>query len=276
MILQTLTIMSFTDNKNLASLRFKNGGSIIHHLTSRNDCARLRKVLQAFDDQQRQNILSHMNTSGKTALETAKPYEVRQLLAWSSSQEGFYYLPTPPVVLIMYSTEDRQGAEEERMELSKVFPDFNVDVRERRDLRKQQMLDEIRMAQMKDDISALIVIIMSHGVHGAVCASDGDVRIQDILRQMCAPFLQGKPKVRTIFTWSLFKLHVYTITMRKLTILITPPIDACSFSIPQVLMVQACQVPGETHTSNVRGKSRSKTANYPLGSHAVCFVNYQH
>ena len=187
--------MSFTDNKNLASLRFKNGGSIIHHLTSRNDCARLRKVLQAFDDQQRQNILSHMNTSGKTALETAKPYEVRQLLAWSSSQEGFYYLPTPPVVLIMYSTEDRQGAEEERMELSKVFPDFNVDVRERRDLRKRQMLDEIRMAQMKDDISALIVIIMSHGVHGAVCASDGDVRMQDILRHMCAPFLEGKPNV---------------------------------------------------------------------------------
>ena len=195
MILQTLAIVSFTDHKNLASLRFKNGGSIIHHLTSRNDCARLRKVLQAFDDEQRQNILSHRNKSGKTALETAKPYEVRQLLAWSSSQEGFYYLPTPPVVLIMYSTEDRQGAEEERMELSKVFPDFNVDVRERKDLRKQQMLDEIRMAQMKDDISALIVIIMSHGVHGAVCASDGDVRIQDILRQMCAPFLEGKPKV---------------------------------------------------------------------------------
>ena len=257
----------FVDYERLQGFKFHNGGSVIHLLTRRQDSERLNKLLSAVDPSQRQAILSLKDINNKTPLDVAFSYEVRQLLNWSSSQEGFYYLPTPPVVLIMYSTEDRQGAEEERMELSKVFPDFNVDVRERRDLRKQQMLDEIRMAQMKEDISALIVIIMSHGVHGAVCASDGDVRIQDILRQMCAPFLEGKPKVRTIFTCSLFKLNI--ISKRKLTILITPPIDVCSFCIPQVLMVQACQVPGETHTSNIRGKSRRKTANYPLGSPTV-------
>ena len=189
--------VGLTGYKDLASKRYKNGGTIIHLLAEKRDHTRLHKLLQAFDDRQRQEILPYIDKSEKTAFEVARSYEIRQLLGWSSSQEGFYHLPTPPVVLIMYSTEDRQGAEEERMELSKVFPDFNVDVRERRDLRKQQMLDEIRMAQMKDDISALIVIIMSHGVHGAVCASDGDVRIQDILRQMCAPFLKGKPKVKS-------------------------------------------------------------------------------
>ena len=185
----------FVDYERLQGFKFHNGGSVIHLLTHRRDSERLRKLLSALDPTQRQAILSLKDINNKTPLDVAFSYEVRQLLNWSSSQEGFYYLPTPPVVLIMYSTEDRQGAEEERMELSKVFPDFNVDVRERRDLRKQQMLDEIRMAQMKDDISALIVIIMSHGVHGAVCASDGDVRIQDFLRHMCAPFLEGKPKV---------------------------------------------------------------------------------
>ena len=185
----------FVDYERLQGFKFYNGGSVIHLLTHRQDSERLRKLLSALDPTQRQAILSLKDINNKTPLDVAFSYEVRQLLNWSSSQEGFYYLPTPPVVLIMYSTEDRQGAEEERMELSKVFPDFNVDVRERKDLRKQQMLDEIRMAQMKEDVSALIVIIMSHGVHGAVCASDGDVRIQDILRQMCAPFLEGKPKV---------------------------------------------------------------------------------
>lgn len=114
---------------------------------------------------------------------------------WSEGQEGFFYLPTPPVVLIMYSTEDRQGAEDERLQLSEVLPDFNVQTRERSNLRKQQMLDEIRLAQMNDDISALMVIIMSHGQQGAVTATDGDLSIQDILRQMCVPFLEGKPKV---------------------------------------------------------------------------------
>ena len=185
----------FVDYERLQGFKFHNGGSVIHLLTHRRDSERLRKLLSALDPTQRQAILSLKDINNKTPLDVAFSYEVRQLLNWSSSQEGFYYLPTPPVVLIMYSTKDRQGAEEERMELSKVFPDFNVDVRERRDLPKQQMLDEIRMAQMKDDISALIVIIMSHGVHGAVCASDGDVRIQDFLRHMCAPFLEGKPKV---------------------------------------------------------------------------------
>lgn len=141
------------------------------------------------------SCLAIKDIRGRTAVEVTRSYVVREQLMWSEGQEGFFYLPTPPVVLIMYSTEDRQGAEDERLQLSEVLPDFNVQTRERSNLRKQQMLDEIRLAQMNDDISALMVIIMSHGQQGAVTATDGDLSIQDILRQMCVPFLEGKPKV---------------------------------------------------------------------------------
>ena len=48
----------------------------------------------------------------------------------------------------------------------------------------------------RDDVSALIVIIMSHGAQGVVCASDGDVSIQDILLQMQGAVPQpGRSKV---------------------------------------------------------------------------------
>lgn len=190
-----LLLFIVKDYQRLSALRYDKGSSIIHLLSDRRDSGRLSKLLDAFDPSQREQILSYRDINGRTPREVACSYEVRQLLEWSSAQEGFYYLPKQPVVLIMYSTTDREGAEEERLELSKVFPQFNVRVRKKKDPRKQQMLDEIRMAQMEDDISALIVIIMSHGVQGAVCASDGDVKIQDILRQMCVPFLEGKPKV---------------------------------------------------------------------------------
>ena len=54
------------------------------------------------------------------------------------------------------------------------------------------MFDAIRYAQDQDEISALIVIIMSHGVQGSIEAADGRVRIQDILSTMCSPTLDGK------------------------------------------------------------------------------------
>ena len=77
------------------------------------------------------------------------------------------------------------------------FPVFNVEVDVRENPNESDMLGAIRDKQRhRPNMSALIVIIMSHGSSGAVCAGDGkDVKIQDILLQMCSPSLDGKPKV---------------------------------------------------------------------------------
>ena len=47
------------------------------------------------------------------------------------------------------------------------------------------------------EASALIVIIMAHGIQGRIWAADGsEVPIQDILLQMQAALPHGEPKVR--------------------------------------------------------------------------------
>ena len=60
---------------------------------------------------------------------------------------------------------------------------------------KQLTFDAIRRAQEDSNLSALVVCVIGHGGQGAVEATDGSVRIQDILETMCSPILDGKPKV---------------------------------------------------------------------------------
>ena len=112
-------------------------------------------------------------------------YKIRRLLEWSDAQEGFYYLLSPPVVLLMYTTENRDGAEQESQSIERAFPEFNIPITKVENPTKQDMTSAIlKSVEGRDDVSALIVIIMSHGAQGVVCAADGDVSIQDILLQM--------------------------------------------------------------------------------------------
>ena len=151
------------------------------------------------DSHLRNELLSTKNYADKIPQQLAQSFEIASLLEWSVAQEGFYYLPTPPAVIMMYSTLDRENADAERLQLEAVFPKFKVTMREYKNPTKQLMFDAIRYAQDQDEISALIVIIMSHGVQGSIEAADGRVRIQDILSTMCSPTLDGKPKVSVFY-----------------------------------------------------------------------------
>lgn len=188
-------LIKFLEETHFLSCRFDNGGSILHMLARRNDSDRLLKLLNSLDSKRREELISSKDNSGKTALDVANSYSIRHILEWSFSQEGFYYLQTPPAVLVLYSTDERETAEQEMLELRRVLPQFNVDVIERKNPSKQQIFDAIRVAQLGTQISALVVFIMSHGTKGYVCASDGNISIRDILLQMCVPDLEGKPKV---------------------------------------------------------------------------------
>ena len=65
---------------------------------------------------------------GRSPLDFAKSFEFPNLISWSDAQEGFYYLPTPPSVLIMYTTSSSKNAEREKQDLIDAFPEFNVRV----------------------------------------------------------------------------------------------------------------------------------------------------
>ena len=170
--------------------------------SQRGDRERLQKLLDSMDDGQRRFVISLRDINLKTPYDYARAYKVRHLLEWSSGQDGFYYLPSPPEVIVLASTEDRPGAEQEMGALDSVLPRFNIDVIKRRNPTKMTIVDTIRELQ-REDITGLIVIIMSHGFQGAICASDGDISIQEILQTMCSPTIEGKPKVSLAFDTNL-------------------------------------------------------------------------
>ena len=132
------------------------------------------KLLNAMDENKRVDMLARKNFGGLTPMNLAKSYDFRHLIEWSEAQQGFYYLPTPPCVLVMYTTENREGAEQEKDDLLKALPEFNLRVKIRTNPEPSEMIGAITDAQCQHpDMSALIVIIMSHGGRGTVCQGMG-------------------------------------------------------------------------------------------------------
>lgn len=195
-----MTLFSALALSKIGQLCFPCGKNLFHILAENrvaDSYEAMKKLLEASTVDIRNQFLSAHDFAGRTPLQLANTYKLRQLLEWSDSQEGFYYLQTPPVVLVMYSTENRDGAEQESQDLERVISEFKLDVCTKVNPSKDEMTSAILDSVASHDVvSALIVIIMSHGAQGVICASDGDVRIQDILLQMQGAIPDGRPKVR--------------------------------------------------------------------------------
>ena len=100
-------------------------------------------------------------------------------------------------MLLLAITNEREVAEEDIQRLDNAFPEFNVSLRKVLNPNEDEMMTSIRdVCQPHGDVSALIVIIMAHGIQGRVWSGDGkEVQIQDILRQMNGYVPDGRPKV---------------------------------------------------------------------------------
>ena len=180
---------------------YKNGNTLLHCLAEKNCYDLIRKYLEILEKSSqpcRQAALNETNRIGETAFSLATCESVKKLLEWSEEQKGFYYLSTPPTVLLMYSTSDRPGFDTEVMD----FIDFlQNDVLMVDPIVADpnpfgfQLLNAIDCAARQPNVSALIVIYMSHGFKGYVETRDCPLRIGYILDKMCNPCLHGKPKV---------------------------------------------------------------------------------
>ena len=174
------------------------GNGLLHLLAEErvpNCLEAIKKLLQSCPLEVKNRLLSHRNFAGKTPLHIATNYNMRRFLEWSDEQQDGY-LQTPPVVLLMYTTENRDGAERESQNLERALPEFGLEVCKVVNPSKEEMTSAIlQSVEGKDDVSALMVIIMSHGAQGIVCADDGDVSIQEILLQMQGAVAEGRPKV---------------------------------------------------------------------------------
>lgn len=155
------------------------------------------------EDEKKQEMLSKLNFSGKTAQQTGDTYEIRQLLSWVQTQEGFYFMPTPPEVLIFYSTHKRKRhAEEEKDSIIGAFKVIGIEPEVVMMKNKQLVIESISNAtKAKPKPCGLIVIIMSHGAKAQVQTEDGkSIMIKDILTQMCTKATDDIPKVCLLYS----------------------------------------------------------------------------
>ena len=178
---------------------YDHGNRLLHKLATSESCEyeTIKKLLHVLDDDDRKIALSVKNRRGETAFDVTGSWKsVETLLQWSSKQDGFYYLSNPPAVLLAYSTIQRDGFENEVYAFVKAM-EKGLDIMPMKleNPTVDQLMDAIREAQSQPNISALIVVYMSHGSGGYVETRDQPVSIQQILLQMCSPLLKNKPKV---------------------------------------------------------------------------------
>lgn len=189
--------------------KYDNGNGALHKLASSTipQYEAIQKYLHLLDDQSRKSVLSFKNRLGKTAVDITNGSEIESLLQWSKKQDGFYYLSNPPTVLLMYSTIAREGFEVEVEAFVRAMK-IGLDIRPTniKDPTASKVLEEIRRAQAQPNISALIVVYMSHGSGGYVETADRPLAIQAILFAMCSPRLTAKPKVHSKLLVYIFSL----------------------------------------------------------------------
>ena len=144
---------------------YRNGDTVLHILAKQNENAdiikRFLNGLESFNPQCRIDALDKRNRRGETSYSVARSDGVRKFLWWSEYQDGFYYLSTPPVVLVMYSTTGRPYFDGEIRQLLDVLKsELKVDpILPHPDLSKEEILSEINSieADRHHQASALIV-----------------------------------------------------------------------------------------------------------------------
>ena len=189
-------VLFFVDyDKDVLMLSNQKRETILHLTAKANHHALVSKLIQVSDEGQLNTALMTATTSGHCPYTLASCKLVKNILAWSEAQDGFYYLKMPPKVIIMYVTENRDDATKEMTSLLDALPQFSLEPTLLKNPTEKEMMDCIRLSQEGDDVSGLIVAIMSHGDRGAICARDKTVAIKDVLQQMNSPTLIGKPKV---------------------------------------------------------------------------------
>ena len=178
-----------------------NDSNTLLHLAAQNNHLLLTKqiISNCSDLQEHLNqVLLSPNYYRKKPSDLATETETQNLLLWAEDQIGYYTLVSPPNVLVIYSTDSRPGFEEELESLTNTLAILSWPSVICKDPTENEVFTATGSLQKSDDVSAMVVVIMSHGERGSVWASDKLVPIRDILLQINPPSMNGKPKVKRI------------------------------------------------------------------------------
>ena len=168
----------------------------------------IMRLIQTQDLREVNRALMKKNSYGFTPYHWSYWKQVPKLLAWTEKQKGAYPLLQPPRVLIFYLDVARPGSDIELESFMKALPSICVcEPVLTRNPTAQQIFQTIRENQ-QGEVSALAVLIMSHGNSGTVKVHDGSLALKDIVMQMNSSKLKGIPKV-CLIDWLVYLSLTY-------------------------------------------------------------------
>ena len=171
------------------------GNNLLHIAAMANHSDFIMRLIQTQDMREVNRALMKKNSYGFTPYHCSYRKQVPKLLAWTEKQKGAYPLLQPPRVLIFYLDVERPGSDIELESFMKALPSICVcEPVLTRNPTAQQIFQTIRENQ-QGEVSALAVLIMSHGNSGTVKVHDGSLALKDIVMQMNSSKLKGIPKV---------------------------------------------------------------------------------
>lgn len=168
--------------------------TLMHLAAAINHQLFVRKAIATQDITEIHQAVLKRNADGLIPYYLTEVPEIRQLLAWAETQDGCYPLITQPRLVIFYSDEDRPGSEEERESFMKILPELGMEAVVKKNPSEDDIYDLIRQSQ-DGELSALIVMMMSHGDSGTIKVKDKHLPIRNIILQMNSSKLLGIPKV---------------------------------------------------------------------------------
>ena len=157
--------------------RYADGDTVLHSLARRGtkdqNVKTLKRLLGEMSPGERSRWLNVENFAHKKPVEVCVSYETRQLLDCALMKQDRYFMPTPPHVLIFYSTIDRKGADQEATNLKEAFQGLmgkqSAHIELINDPSKDELLKKIDEIALKSAaLSGLFVIVIAHGKDGNV------------------------------------------------------------------------------------------------------------
>lgn len=171
------------------------GNNILHLAAAANHISFISKVLSTQDTEEVTEALLMKDSNGLIPYHITKDKEIQKLLAWAETQIDCYPLVTPPRIVIFFSDEDRSRAQEECDSLLDALPMFRMTPVIKLNPTENEIFSVIRENQ-EGDISALIIVMMTHGDSGVVKVhGDRYMSINSIIKQMNSSKIREIPKV---------------------------------------------------------------------------------
>ena len=173
-----------------------NDNTIMHTAAMLNHEKLVRRIVGTQVHEDLICAVQRRNRYGLTPHHLTEDMALKNFLAWVEFQHRCYPLHSPIKVVIFFSDENRPGAQAELRSLTESLRGIEQTTTVIRNPTQDDLYRRIRESQEGENVSALLVVMMSHGNSGTVKLQDGSLPINNVLMQMNSSKLKDVPKVR--------------------------------------------------------------------------------